>query len=138
MIAGNSTNEHTTERTDGPRNEPMPGRRRTRWHRVAVIATSSAAALSIATVLTALLLMAAPSLAHAQAWLDTARPWLLSAQLAMLALLWARWADVIRRVGCWRGWSPRAVEGVIGGRRRIFTMLAVCMLLLHLPRIVAA
>jgi hypothetical protein len=107
-----------------------------RW--IGAVAVVWTATIVMATVVAALLFQVAPSLARAQTWLAAMRPWLVAAQIAALALLWVRWANAVRRVGRWCDWSPEAVDGLTRGRRRIFTMLGVCMLLLQLPRFIAA
>ena len=68
--------------------------------------------------------------AEVEAFMDVARPWLWTGQLALTALLWARWSSFIQWLGA-RGHIPqRAVPQVQRSRNRLVALLLVAQLTL--------
>ena len=64
--------------------------------------------------------------------LHTARPWFITAQIAILGLAWYHWPRIVAAFARWRSLSQAQHEALLRGRTRIFVLLSACELLIVL------
>ncbi|MBW8833168.1 MAG: hypothetical protein JF606_28070 [Burkholderiales bacterium] len=117
-----------------PGQHPRPGV----WRKAATVIASCGIALLLALGTAVLVLRFAGDAQHAAMALHALRPWLISAQVTTLGLLWHHWPGVVVRLGRWRRLSPAVQRALLQGRTRIFLWLAACELLIVLRALSSA
>lgn len=102
------------------------------WRKATAVIVSCGIGLLLAVGIAVLVLRLTGDAQHATMALQRLRPWLISAQIATLGLLWHYWPNVVARLGRWRRLSPAVQRALVQGRTRIFLLLAACELLIVL------
>ena len=100
--------------------------------RAMAVLLGAIAAVVLAAALAIVLLQHSTDARAAISLLHTARPWLITAQIAILGLAWHRWPRIVAAFARWRSLSPAQHDALLRGRNRIFVLLAACELLIVL------
>lgn len=89
-------------------------------------------AIVLASALAMVLLRHSADASSAVSLVHAARPWLITAQIAILGLAWHHWPRIVAAFARWRSLSPAQHDALLRGRNRIFVLLAACELMIVL------
>lgn len=104
----------------------MTPRHKTRLRALGVGLALAVVVFAVALAAAVAMVRASGSVAAAHAWVLSARPYFLTAQLMWLAALWIYWAQLVAWLAKRRGLGPAHAAVLESLRGRVFLMLGAC------------